>query len=287
MGAREIVKAHGGDWCGTYGLVPGPDHSPKDRSCKVWQVGDRIFVHSFAGDHWKDCRAHLAIEDDNWHPEHRAARTPRPTPLPARPTARVRDLLRTATSPDLVPDAVEYLSSRKLWPLPKGCRLKAHVAAPYWSTTGERPECIGRFPALLAEVRDMGGELVSAHVTYLQSGKKLEGHTPRKLLSPLAGRTGCAVRLVPQDGPVLVVAEGLETALAAHRLLGLPTWSCLSAPLLGRFQPPSDVEQLVVAIDKDGAGISAARKLRDRLRLRVDLRVPRGADFAEDLEAAP
>ena len=131
MGAREIVKARGGDWCGSYGLVPGPGHSVQDRSCKVWQVGDRIFVHSFAGDHWKDCRAHLAIEDDNWHPEHRAARTPRPTPLPARPTARVRDLLRTATSPDLVPDAVEYLSSRKLWPLPKGCRLKAHVAAPY------------------------------------------------------------------------------------------------------------------------------------------------------------
>ena len=53
MGAREIVKAHGGDWRGSYGVVPGPGHSDQDRSLKVWQSGAQIYVHSFAGDDWK------------------------------------------------------------------------------------------------------------------------------------------------------------------------------------------------------------------------------------------
>ena len=30
MNAREITKVRGGDWCGTYGMVPVPGHSPKD-----------------------------------------------------------------------------------------------------------------------------------------------------------------------------------------------------------------------------------------------------------------
>jgi hypothetical protein len=64
MTAAAIVKARGGDWCGSYGLVAGPGHSPRDRSLKVWQADDRILVHSFAGDDWRDCRAHLGLDDD-------------------------------------------------------------------------------------------------------------------------------------------------------------------------------------------------------------------------------
>ena len=67
MGARELTKARSGDWCGTYGLVPGPGHSPKDRSLKVSDFNGGIRVHSFAGDCWKECRAHLGLDDD-WQP---------------------------------------------------------------------------------------------------------------------------------------------------------------------------------------------------------------------------
>lgn len=38
MTAREITRAHGGDWYGTYGLVPGPGHSDDDRSLKVYDL---------------------------------------------------------------------------------------------------------------------------------------------------------------------------------------------------------------------------------------------------------
>ena len=43
-------------------LCPGPGHSPKDRSLQVTldaRAPDGIVVHSFAGDHWQDCRDYV------------------------------------------------------------------------------------------------------------------------------------------------------------------------------------------------------------------------------------
>ena len=54
---RDIVRERGGDWHGNYGLVPGPGHNARDRSLKIWDYNGGIRVYSFAGDHWKDCRA--------------------------------------------------------------------------------------------------------------------------------------------------------------------------------------------------------------------------------------
>lgn len=281
--ARAIVLSHGGDWHGTYGMVPGPGHGPKDRSCKVWQHGDRILVHSFCGDDWRDCRAHLGLDGD-WRAEPHKGKAPRrqTEPVIARPSWRVRELLRTATAPDLVPDAVAYLSFRHLWPLPPDCTLKAHAGASYWNS-GDPPELVGRFPALLAPVVDIDDALVTLHVTYLSDGRKLADRTARKLLGPTGGRIGCAARLFP-SGPVLGVAEGLETAIAASRVLRVPVWPCLSTGLLSRFQAPPGVERLVIAADNDVPGLKAAWQLRDHLDLPCELRVSTRSDFAEDLE---
>ena len=283
MGAREIVKARGGDWRGSYGVVPGPGHSDQDRSLKVWQSGDQIYVHSFAGDDWKTCRAHLGLDQDR---DQRSDRTlkRRPDSLPARPSRRCFDLLRTSAPVDLVPDAVAYLQSRKLWPLPQGCPLKAHAGADYWDQGAEHPIRIGKFPALLAPLVDIDGEPVTIHVTYLEDGAKLQGRTCRKLLSGTHSREGCAVRLM-SFGPRLAVAEGIETALAASKLLKVPCWSCLNTSLLQAFTPPPGVEELIIAVDNDAAGRLAAEKLVLRLATLVTVTVcePFGADFAEDL----
>jgi len=284
MGAREIVKARGGDWRGSYGLVPGPGHSPKDRSLKLWDTPNGVRVHSFAGDDWKTCRASLGLEEDRDQRSDRISKR-RPDPLPARPSRRCRDLLRTSAPVDLVPDAVFYLQSRKLWPLPKGCPLRGHPGAEYWDTGAEHPILVGKFPALLAPLVDIDGDPVTVHVTYIEDGAKLEGRTCRKLLSPTGGRVGCAVRLTPLDGAVLAVAEGIETALAASKLLKVPSWSCLSTSLLAAFTPPSGIEELIIAVDNDAAGRLAASKLVLRLATMVTVTVcePFGADFAEDL----
>ena len=56
MNAREITGALGGDWHGSYGLCPGPGHSPHDRSLKVSNGSCGLVVHSFAGERWQDIK---------------------------------------------------------------------------------------------------------------------------------------------------------------------------------------------------------------------------------------
>lgn len=125
---------------------------------------------------------------------------------------------------------------------------------------------------------------MTAHITYLQGGRKLGDHEPRKILSPMTGRRGCAVRLMPA-GEVLGVAEGIETALAAYLLHGVPVWSALNAPLLAKFVPPREVHKVIIFADRDVAGLEAAYHLRDELdgRCAVELCLPPApaGDWAE------
>ena len=201
-------------------------------------------------------------------------------PVLAQPTARVRDLLRTACDPSDVPEVVAYLQSRHVWPLPRGCALRAHAGVDYFES-GER---IGRYAALVAPVVDIGGALVTCHVTYLCDGRKLADFEPRKLFGPLTGRHGCAVRLSPATA-ALGIAEGVETALAAMRLHKVPTWAALNAALLAKFEPPAGVDRLVIFADRDTAGLEAAWHLRDRLTIPCELHTPPAPanDWADEL----
>jgi hypothetical protein len=74
---------------------------------------------------------------------------------------------------------------------------------------------------------------------------------------PLAG----AVRLSP---PVrtLGLAEGVETALAASILLGLPVWATLGNERLPRVSLPQRIDRLLLLPDADRAGHLAARRAR-------------------------
>lgn len=216
--------------------------------------------------------AGLSGDETPRHAERKALRAGvASTPTVAMPSARVRSLARSACAVADCPDAVAYLESRGLWPLPAGCTLRAHVGMDYWH---ERQQ-LGRFPGLVAEVRDLAGELATVHATYLSSGRKLVNHEPRKLFSPLTGREGCAVRLM-LAADVLGIAEGLETALSAAALDELPVWAALNTSLLGKFDPPPGVTELRIYADRDEAGLIAAGRLMERLqgRVRFELRVP-------------
>jgi len=195
-----------------------------------------------------------------------------PTPLPPyRPPSRVLAAQRGACALADCSDAVAYLESRSLWPLPVGCALKAHPSLEY-RHEGQR---VGVYPGLVAEVRDLAGEFVTAHVTYLQDRRKLATHKPRKILSPLAGHEGCAVRLMPASD-VLGIAEGIETALSAASLYSMPVWAALNTSLLAKFEPPAGVNLLHIYADGDRAGLEAAGRLMERLqgRVRFELHVP-------------
>lgn len=214
-----------------------------------------------------------------------------PPPLPATPTARVRDLRRTSSEPESVEDVMRYLASRRLLPLPRGCALRAHAGAEYWI----EGECVGRYPALLADVVDGDGDLVTMHVIYLRDGAKLdlEGQPARKLLSPMTGRKGCAVRLVPlgEDADSMGIAEGIETALAARALFGVPVWSALNTSMLAKWVPPPSVGHVVLYADQDIAGMKAAWDLREALygRCEIELKLPPAPinDWADAVMVGP
>ena len=62
LDARVIANSMGGDVNGDSALVPGPGHSPKDRSLSVKPnpgAKDGFIVHSFAGDDFALCRDHV------------------------------------------------------------------------------------------------------------------------------------------------------------------------------------------------------------------------------------
>jgi putative DNA primase/helicase len=203
----------------------------------------------------------------------------------AKPTNRVLALLRESCAVEDCDAAIIYLRSRGLWPLPKGHGLKAHPSVEYWQDS----QSIGRYPALVAGVRDMCGELVTVHVTYLQeTGEKLQGFEPRKLLSGMSGREGCAVPLMRMGGDALGIAEGIETALAAATMHGMPVWAALNTSLLQKFEPPEKINKLVIFADRDVAGLDAAAKLMQRLqeKVRLEIRTPQVKDWNDALMGA-
>lgn len=202
---------------------------------------------------------------------------------PAEPTRRVRTLLRESCSIEDCGAAIDYLLSRSLWPLPEGHQLRAHPSVEYWH---ER-QTVGRFPALVAAVRDGDSQLVTAHVTYLTpEGAKLTEFETRKILSPLTGRFGCAAQLMPAHD-VLGIAEGIETALSATKLTGIPTWAALNTSLLTKFEVGPEVTKLVIFADRDIAGLEAATKLMEKLQEKVQLevRIPKAKDWNDVLRS--
>ena len=87
------------------------------------------------------------------------------------------------------------------------------------------------------------------------------------------------------------VAEGIETAIAAAMLGGVPVWPCVSAHGLAAFVLPASVRNLYVFADHDenNTGQDAAARLADRaVRSGVVARVliPKAAgDWNDELQA--
>ncbi len=143
------------------------------------------------------------------------------------------------------------------------------------------------WPGMVAVPRLANGEAAGGiHRTFLLDDGSGKAPAGKKMLGPVAQG---AVRLcpLPEDGH-LGVAEGIETALAAHAIFGTPVWAALSADGLARFEWPEGTSRVTIYADAGEAGRQAAAKLADRLNmadLPNDIIVPlHGDDFNDDLQ---
>jgi phage/plasmid primase-like uncharacterized protein len=162
--------------------------------------------------------------------------------------------------------ARDYLIKRGLSiPINNLNELRCHPALPYY----EDGQFVTNFPALVALVRDVNGNPITVHRTYLTpSGDKAPVMQPKKLMSlALPGKTlGSAIRCFPLTQGKLAIAEGIETALAVNQLTKLPCWASVSANGLRYFDFPNGIKSLVIMadIDRSNTGQKAAQELAQR-----------------------
>lgn len=138
------------------------------------------------------------------------------------------------------------------------------------------------FPVMLAAYRGPDGRATGLHRTYLSGDdRKASVSNPKLSLGELVA--GGAVRL-GAPGPVLGIAEGIETALAASILFGIPVWAALNANRLAVWEPPTDVREVVIFGDNDEnfVGQTAAFDLDARLQGKVDVSIETPIDAGTD-----
>jgi putative DNA primase/helicase len=120
------------------------------------------------------------------------------------------------------------------------------------------------WPGMVAIVRDDAGAPTGGiHRTFLLDDGSGKAPAGKKMLDPVAGGS---VRLAPLSGDGhLGIAEGIETALSAQAVFGIPTWAALSADGLRRWQWPAGINRITIFADSGDAGMQAAAMLADRL----------------------
>jgi putative DNA primase/helicase len=140
---------------------------------------------------------------------------------------------------------------------------------------------------MVARVDSVDGELIGVHRTWLDCNKCGQWH--RRDRAMLGRAAGGGVRLGParEDVP-LVVSEGIESCFGAMQATGLPGWAALSAIGIERLILPTDLRDVLIAVDRDpnGIGERAARVAGRRWLAegrRVRLLIPHviGADLAD------
>ena len=210
--------------------------------------------------------------------------TPPPEPEPSNHTERKADrasnLWHQAHPIELDDPVHTYLRNRGIVLPEYPGDLRTHPHLDYWETGEDgKPVRIGTYPAMLAVVRNPQGRPVALHRTYLtEDGHKAPVQSPKKIMK-VRDLTGSAVRLFPPRDGSLAITEGVEDALSAWILWGLPCWAVLGTAGMKGFVPEEDVKEILILADNDEPGKRAALELAQRLedmKKAVRIRVPSG-----------
>lgn len=271
---RALVERLGGRWAPAGGLCRCPAHDDRNPSLSVRPGRTRLLLHCFAG-----CSAGEVLRAlDREH-----LLEPNGPSLPA---VAVHDDQRLSAAAQRIwsdsrslpgTSAERYLDERGLRTTTP--ELRFHPRTPH----GRRPLTRYR-PALIAAVRD-GAGLTGIHRTFLDDGA--QGSGPRK--SGL-GRFGRGAVRLGGTAPTLGLAEGIETALSATALFGIPCWATLGTERFGVVALPPATRELILFLDHDPGGRRAealARQAFDHIA-RITAHYPRrpGYDWNDMLRTA-
>jgi putative DNA primase/helicase len=132
------------------------------------------------------------------------------------------------------------------------------------------------YAAMIAFVTGPDGQPSILHRTYLtDDGKRAPVSEPR-LWMPGTIAKGAAIRLAPA-AKVLGIAEGIETALSASALIGVPCWAAGNAAMLAAWQPPNEAKRIIIFGDSCCQAAAGSTRPIPRLvhRIRGGPRRPR------------
>ena len=155
-----------------------------------------------------------------------------------------------------------------------------------WAPSLRRPDGTSA-PAMVARIDSLDGELIGVSRTWLTSDPAAIW---RRLDRAMLGRAaGGAVRLAPA-AEMLMVSEGIETALSAMQATAMQAWAALSTSGLVALALPPIVRTVIILADNDrsGAGeraarVAAARWLAEGRTVRIALPPTPGTDFNDVL----
>lgn len=223
---------------------PSCGRNPKDKTCGVRWDGAQGLAHCFR------CGLAESFGGDRAN-VHAMARV-----VPLAPSKREtlsdagRDLWNECVP--LRGAGLAYLKARNCYVPPCDSDLKFHPEL--------RHSCGHIGPALVGLITHAElGHAQSLHMTWIHAdGRKVEIEHPRLLLAGHR-KAGGVVKLWPDEAVThgLGIAEGIETALSlAHGFK--PVWSALDAGNLAALPVLPGIESLVIAADRDEAGLKAA-----------------------------
>lgn len=129
-------------------------------------------------------------------------------------------------------------------------------------------------PCMLAKFAAADGKSAILHRSFMAEPGVRAAGIDKGMMMPGIVPAGGAVRLAsPLE--TMGVGEGVETAIAAIGLHGLPVWACLSTVALMKWEPPSICKHVIIFGDTDPkfGGQMAGYALAYRLAARKDLTV--------------
>ena len=134
---------------------------------------------------------------------------------------------------------------------------------------------------------------LTMHRTFLRPDglAKAEMASPRKLM-PGDVQAGACVMLSEWPGYGSIgIAEGIETAMAATKLFGVPAWAALTADMMAKWVPPEGADDVAIFADNDQShtGHAVAYALSRRLRAKgmvTNVHMPSraGTDWNDELQ---